>query len=142
MLRFNYSFGPMLVSAIAESQICGSPTRARTWDLRINSPSLLKVISLHYQLPTASAHPRHRSRMQCNAGVCKTALLRFCIQVPIDQCVLLLPCCETSLPKTRARVLRSVGKPPHSNAAHESRDKPLAFRAQRTPWFVVLGLAK
>jgi len=29
----------MLVGAIAEIKICGSPTRARTWDLRINSPS-------------------------------------------------------------------------------------------------------
>jgi len=30
----------MLVGAIAETLICGSPTRARTWDLRINSPAL------------------------------------------------------------------------------------------------------
>jgi len=62
----------------------GSPTRARTWDLRINSPSLSYVILPHHQLLTASAHLRHRSRMQCNAGACKTALLRFCIQVAID----------------------------------------------------------
>jgi hypothetical protein len=57
----------------------------------IVSPSLLNVISLHHQLLTASAQLRHRSRMQCNAGVCKTALLRFCIQVHIDQCVLSVP---------------------------------------------------
>ena len=61
----------------------GSPTWARTRDLRINSPSLLYVISLHHQLLTASAHLRHRSRMQCNARACKTTLLRFCIQVTI-----------------------------------------------------------
>src|SRR5262249_42460952 len=39
-------------------------------------------------LLTASAHLRHRSRMQCNARACKTTLLRFCIQVPTDQSVL------------------------------------------------------
>jgi len=33
------ALGSMLVGAIAEIKICGSPTRARTWDLRINSPS-------------------------------------------------------------------------------------------------------
>src|SRR5438128_450165 len=33
----------MLVDAIVETQICGSPTRARTWDLRINSPSLYQL---------------------------------------------------------------------------------------------------
>ena len=54
----------------------------------IVSPSISYVILLHHQLLTASAHLRHRSRMQCNAGVRNTALLRFCIQVPIDQCVL------------------------------------------------------
>ena len=71
-----------LAGAIATSQCgIGSPTRARTWDLRINSPSLLYVIFLHHQLLTASAHLRHRSRMQCNAAVCKTTLLRFCIQL-------------------------------------------------------------
>ena len=36
---FLLQFSPMLVDAIAERLICGSPTRARTWDLRINSPS-------------------------------------------------------------------------------------------------------
>jgi hypothetical protein len=46
----------------------------------IVSPSGASVISLHHQLLTASAHLRHRSRMQCNAGIRKTALLRFCIQ--------------------------------------------------------------
>src|ERR1700757_5051142 len=75
----------MLTSEVKQD---GSPTRARTWDLRINSPSLSFAILLHYQLPTASAHLRHRSRVQCNARACKTTLLRFCIQVPIDQCVL------------------------------------------------------
>ncbi len=54
----------------------------------IVSPSISFAILLRYQLPTASAHLRHRSRMQCNARACKTTLLRFCIQVPIDQCVL------------------------------------------------------
>ncbi len=48
-----------------------------------NGPSLSYVILLHHQLLTASAHLRHRSRMQCNAGVCKTTLLRFCIQLTI-----------------------------------------------------------
>jgi hypothetical protein len=73
-------------SGSAETRMDGSPTRARTWDLRINSPSILYVISLHHQLLTASAHLRHRSRMQCNAGVRKTALLRFCIQLVPDPC--------------------------------------------------------
>lgn len=35
--HFGHSFRPMLADAIAEIEICGSPTRARTWDLRINS---------------------------------------------------------------------------------------------------------
>ena len=43
----------------------------------IVSPSGVFVISLHHQLLTASAHLRHRSRMQCNAGVRKTAQLHF-----------------------------------------------------------------
>ena len=65
------------------------PTRARTWDLRINSQSLSYVILLDHQLLTASAHLRHGSRMQCNARVCNTTLLRFCIQVTItNACVL------------------------------------------------------
>src|SRR5688572_2822237 len=34
---------PMLVDAIAETGSSGSPTRARTWDLRINSPSLYQL---------------------------------------------------------------------------------------------------
>jgi hypothetical protein len=55
----------------------GSPTRARTWDLRINNPAGAFVISLHHQLLTASAHHRHRSRMQCNAGARKTLLAHF-----------------------------------------------------------------
>jgi hypothetical protein len=46
-----------------------------------NSPSGALVISLHHRLLTASAHLRHRSRMQCNAGVRKTAQLHFRIQV-------------------------------------------------------------
>jgi len=45
-----------------------------------NSPSISYVILLHHQLLTASAHLRHRSRMQCNAGVRKTAQLHFRIQ--------------------------------------------------------------
>ena len=48
-----------------------------TLSRRINSPSLSYVILLHHQLLTASAHLRHRSRMQCNAGACKTALAHF-----------------------------------------------------------------
>src|SRR6266699_7339209 len=35
-------FEPMLVAAIAETQMCGSPTRARTWDLRIDMASVVK----------------------------------------------------------------------------------------------------
>ena len=70
------------LDAIAVSQCdFGSPTRARTWDLRINSPSLSCVILLHHQLLTASAQLRHRSRMQCNAGVRKTAQLHFRIHL-------------------------------------------------------------
>jgi hypothetical protein len=47
----------------------------------IVSPSLGIVISLFHQLFTASAHPRHRSRMQCNAGACKTVQLHFRIHL-------------------------------------------------------------
>ena len=47
----------------------------------IVSPWGACVISLHHQLLTASAQLRHRSRMQCNAGACKTAQLHFRIQV-------------------------------------------------------------
>ena len=75
-----------LHNSLGNLATAGSPTRARTWDLRINSPSHLYVISLHHQLLTASAYLRHRSRMQCNAGVCKTTLLRFCIQLVPDPC--------------------------------------------------------
>src|ERR1700680_2567141 len=64
-----------------QSNVDGSPTRARTWDLRINSPSRLYVISLHHQLLTASAHLRHRSRVQCNAGVRNTMQLHFRIHL-------------------------------------------------------------
>src|SRR6266542_531301 len=71
----------MLVGATAEIEMGGSPTRARTWDLRINSPWGAYVISLHHQLLTASAQLRHRSRMQCNAGACKTAQLHFRIHL-------------------------------------------------------------
>jgi len=80
------------------------PTRARTWDLRINSPWEAYVISVHHQLRTASAHLRHRSRMQCNAGVRKTALLRFCIQVAIDEWLL----CVSSLGATRQLLNRAT----------------------------------
>ena len=66
----------------------GSPTWARTRDLRINSPSSLYVISLHHQLLTASAQPRHCSRMQCNAGACKTAQLHFRIHLTVSHAVL------------------------------------------------------
>ncbi len=51
----------------------------------MNSPSILFVISLLHQLLTASAHLRHRSRMQCNAGVRKTAQLHFRIHLAADQ---------------------------------------------------------
>ena len=36
----------------------GSPNRARTWDLRINGPSILNVISLHHQLIKCLRCPR------------------------------------------------------------------------------------
>ncbi len=51
----------------------------------IVSPSSLYVISLHHQLLTASAQLRHRSRMQRNAGVRKTAQLHFRIHLAVDQ---------------------------------------------------------
>ena len=58
--------------------------------------------------------------MQCNAGVRKTALLRFCIQVIIDQFVRSVSvarcpgqrACEFSIPVRRSQ-----------NTAHESRDQ-------------------
>ena len=106
----------MLVGAIAERLICGSPTRARTWDLRINSPSILYVISLHHQLLTASAHLRYRSRMQCNAGVRKTALLRFCIQVTIDQRV-------RSVGLRKCVAIESEGFPFHTTIAPRRRSR-------------------
>jgi hypothetical protein len=61
-----------------------------------NSPSIRYVILLHHQLLTASAHLRHRSRMQCNAGVCKTAQLHFRIHLAVDQWVQSVGDCETS----------------------------------------------
>src|SRR5882724_2046602 len=71
----------MLVGATAEIEMGGSPTRARTWDLRINSPSVESLILLFHQLLTASAQPQCSSRMQCNAGACKTVQLHFRIQL-------------------------------------------------------------
>jgi hypothetical protein len=51
----------------------------------IVSPSISQVISLHHQLLTASAQLRYRSRMQCNAGVRKTAQLHFRIHLAVDE---------------------------------------------------------
>jgi hypothetical protein len=62
----------------------------------IVSLSLSYVILLHHQLLTAPAQLRHRSRMQCNAGVRKTAQLHFCIHLAVDQWVPSCRCCERS----------------------------------------------
>ena len=51
----------------------------------IVSPSLWKLFLLIHQLFTASAHLRHRSRMQCYTGLCKAAQLHFRIHLAIDQ---------------------------------------------------------
>ena len=84
--RIDPKIDQKLACAIAANQCgIGSPTRARTWDLRINSPSISYVISLHHQLLTASAQLRHRSRMQCNAGVRKTVQLHFRIHLAVEQ---------------------------------------------------------
>src|SRR5216683_5181137 len=73
---------PKLAGAIAANQCgIGSPTRARTWDLRINSPSIGSLILLFHQLLTASAQPLYSSRLQCNAGACKTMQLHFRIHL-------------------------------------------------------------
>ena len=50
----------------------------------IVSLSLFYVILLHHQLLTASAHRRHRSRMQRNAGVRKTMQLHFRIHLAVE----------------------------------------------------------
>ena len=72
-----------------------------------NSPSISYVILLHHQLLTASAQLRHRSRMQCNAGVRKTAQLHFRIHLAVDEWV---PsrCCERSVANTLASFPRYV----------------------------------
>jgi hypothetical protein len=59
----------------------GSEHAQQQEEPRINSPWLSYVILLHHQLLTASAHLRHRSRMQCNAGVRKTTQLHFRIHL-------------------------------------------------------------
>jgi hypothetical protein len=80
----------MSASARTVVRLCGtggsgSEHAQQQEERRINSPSLSYVISLHHQLLTASAQPRHRSRMQCNAGVRKTAQLHFRIHLLIAQ---------------------------------------------------------
>ncbi len=50
----------------------------------IVSPWGAYVISVHHQPLTASAQPRHRSRMQCNAGACKTTQLHLRIHLATD----------------------------------------------------------
>jgi hypothetical protein len=51
----------------------------------IVSPSISYVSLLHHQLLAACAQLRHRSRMQCNVGVCKTAQLHFRIHLAVNQ---------------------------------------------------------
>jgi hypothetical protein len=52
-LQFCYSFWKMLVGTTAEMRQDGSPTRARTWDLRINRPLIprsTKIINQAFML--------------------------------------------------------------------------------------------
>src|SRR5713101_2491755 len=46
-----------------------------------NSPSIGSLILLFHQLLTASAQPLYSSRLQCNAGACKTMQLHFRIHL-------------------------------------------------------------
>jgi|SRR6266496_278113 len=78
----------------------------------IVSPSISYVILLQHQLLTASAQLRHRSRMQCNAGVRKTAQLHFRIHLAVDQT---LSVCDARGPwLMRARVFRSIPRTPRA----------------------------
>ena len=115
------------MGAITERLICCSPTRARTWHLRINSPSLSYVILLHHQLLTASAHLRHRSRMQCNARVCKTTLLRFCIQVTCPSRDLIRRTRRTTLLQLPGRRRSRYSETPGTKTRPEPRSLALAY---------------
>ena len=70
------------------------------------------VVSLHHQLLTASAHVRHRSRMQRNTGASKAALLRSCIQL------------ETDGVKERARNLEPSWRAPRVSASVPHTTRP------------------
>jgi hypothetical protein len=106
-----------------------------------NSPSIPYLISLHHQLLTASAHLRHRSRMQCNAGVCKTAQLHFRIHLAVDQCMLSVrvtkgPC--TAPPDPNAGIAPSPSSlaPVGSNLAEFNMTQLSSHRDQRRSWSV------
>ena len=122
-----------LAGAITSSQCgIGSPTWARTRDLRINSESGASVISLHHPLLTASAQLRHRSRMQCNAGACKTTLAHFWAHPG-----------HRIKPMRAVGVARRRGSRARVSVPYESRlavllrasraIEPLAYSAQRPP---------
>ena len=67
--------------AISQNHVgIGAGSRNRTHDQRFTKLSESLVILLHHQLLTASAHLRHRGRMQRNARASNTALLRFRLQ--------------------------------------------------------------
>ena len=122
------------MGAIAGSQAGGSPTRARTWDLRINSPRGAYVISLHHQLLTASAQPRHRSRMQCNARACKTTLAHFWAHLAYDQS-------EVSVGVARGPSLSRIGVSHHKGLpdreASVGQSSGWCVTPTATFWFVV-----
>ena len=80
-LRFGYAGeGKGIGRARQSLVIVGAGSRNRTHDQRFTKPSEGFVILLHHQLLTASAHLRHRSRMQRNAKPSNSALLRFRLQ--------------------------------------------------------------
>ena len=100
-------------------------------------PPLWPRIQDVYSLRCAPQVLRYRSRMQCNAGACKTALLHFRIQVTIDQCVRSIGVARGPW-LTRARVFRSVRRSLYSNAASGLRSAA-ACPAERGAWETAAG---
>jgi hypothetical protein len=89
-----------------------------------NRPSLSSLILLFYQLLTASAQPHWSSRMQCNAGACKTAQLHFRIHLTRAPCALLFVGISKNLAmrKEANRGRRSISKSDARRAGYQARN--------------------
>jgi len=90
----------------------------------IVSPSLSYVILLHHQLLTASAYLRYRSRMQCNARACKTALAHFWAHLAFHCWMPFIDCVASLTPlagRRRTHLVRTA-RPPERAHCRLSRD--------------------